>query len=126
MKNHIKSESIKERINQLLSTQATTKTALAHAIGMDVSQLSKLLPILFDVPAEGRGEFMTTAQISERLVTYGNIKKPMSVSRLGMLLGQIGYKNVQRRINAIKARGWIVYQRDSEEINSIKKLLAKN
>ena len=88
MKNHIKSESIKERINQLLSTQATTKTTLAHAIGMDVSQLSKLLPILFDIPAEGRGEFMTTAQISERLVTYGNIKKPMSVSRLGMLLGQ--------------------------------------
>ena len=126
MKNHIKSESIKERIHQLLSTQATTKTALAHAIGMDVSQLSKLLPILFDVPAEGRGEFMTTAQISERLVTYGNIKKPMSVSCLGMLLGQLGYKNVQRRINAIKARGWIVYQRDSEEINSIKKLLAKN
>ena len=86
----------------------------------------QLLPILFDIPAEGRGEFMTTAQISERLVTYGNIKKPMSVSRLGMLLGQLGYKNVQRRINAIKARGWIVYQRDSEEINSIKKLLAKN
>ena len=110
----------------MLSTQATTKTALAHAIGMDVSQQSKLLPILFDIPAEGRGEFMTTAQISERLVTYGNIKKPISVSRLGMLLGQLGYKNIQRRINAIKARGWIVYQRDSEEINSIKKLLAKN
>ena len=25
----------------------------------------QLLQILFDVPAEGRGEFMTTAQISE-------------------------------------------------------------
>jgi hypothetical protein len=35
----------------------------------------QLLPILFDIPAEGKGEFMTTAQISERLVTYGNIKK---------------------------------------------------
>jgi predicted P-loop ATPase len=86
----------------------------------------QLLPILFDIPAEGKGEFMTTAQISERLVTYGNIKKPMSVSRLGMLLGQLGYKNVQRRINAIKARGWLVYQRDTEEINSIKKLLVKD
>ena len=27
----------------MLSTQATTKTAMAHAIGMDVSQLSNLL-----------------------------------------------------------------------------------
>ena len=47
----------------------------------------QLLPILFDVPAEGRGEFMTTAQTSERLVTYGNIKKPMPLNRLGVLLG---------------------------------------
>ena len=47
----------------------------------------QLLPLLFDVPAEGRGEFMTTAQISERLVTYGNIKKPMPLNRLGVLLG---------------------------------------
>ena len=47
----------------------------------------QLLPILFDVPAEGRGEFMTTAQTSKRLVTYGNIKKPMPLNRLGVLLG---------------------------------------
>ena len=47
----------------------------------DESNEEQLLPILFDVPAEGRGEFMTTAQISERLVTYGNIKKPMALGR---------------------------------------------
>ena len=35
----------------------------------------ELLPILFDTPAEGRGEFMTTAEISDRLATYGGIKK---------------------------------------------------
>ena len=52
MKNHIKSESIKERINHLLSTQATTKTALAHAIGMDVSQLSKLLNRQGTIPVD--------------------------------------------------------------------------
>ena len=34
----------------------------------------QLLPILFDVPAEGKGEFMTTAEISDKLVTYGGIK----------------------------------------------------
>ena len=85
----------------------------------------QLLPILFDTPAEGKGEFMTTAQISERLVSYGNIKKPMAVSRLGMLLGQLGYRAVQPSINGKRSRGWIVYQRDSEEITSMKRLLAK-
>ena len=83
----------------------------------------QLLPILFDIPAEGKGEFMTTAQISERLVNYGNIKKPMSVSQLGMLLGKAGYRAVSRRINGTKARGWIVYQRDTNEIDSLKRLL---
>ena len=85
----------------------------------------QLLPILFDIPAEGCGVFMTTAQISERLVSYGGIKKPMTMSRLGMLLGRLGYKNVQRRINMVSTRGWIVYQRDTDEINAIKKLLIK-
>ena len=85
----------------------------------------QLLPILFDVPAEGRGEFMTTAQISERLVTFGNIKKPMALNRLGMLLGTVGYSKVNRRIGGNKTRGWLVYQRDTDEINSLKKLLVK-
>ena len=83
----------------------------------------QLLPILFDIPAEGKGEFMTTAQISERIVSFGNIKKPMPVSQLGMLLGKAGYRAVSRRINGIKARGWIVYQRDTNEIDSLKRLL---
>ena len=85
----------------------------------------ELLPILFDIPAEGKGEFMTTAQISERLVTFGNIKKPMALNRLGMLLGTVGYSRVNRRIGGNKTRGWLVYQRDTDEINSLKKLLVK-
>lgn len=83
----------------------------------------QLLPILFDIPAEGKGEFMTTAQISERLVSYGNIKKPMSVTQLGMLLGKVGYSAVSRRFNGMKTRGWIVYQRDTSEIDCLKRLL---
>ena len=85
----------------------------------------QLLPILFDVPAEGKGEFMTTAQISERLVSYGNIKKPMAMNRLGVLLSTMGYTSVTRKINSSRARGWLVYQRDTEEIASLKKLLVK-
>ena len=91
----------------------------------DESNEEQLLPILFDVPAEGKGEFMTTAQISERLVSYGNIKKPMAIGRLGVLLGQKGYRSVQRQLGGHRARGWIVYQRDTNEIDSMKRLLAK-
>ena len=89
----------------------------------DESNEEQLLPILFDVPAEGRGEFMTTAQISERLVTYGNIKKPMALGRLGVLMSSMGYRSVQRQIGCHRGRGWIVYQRDTDEILSMRRLL---
>ena len=89
----------------------------------DESNEEQLLPILFDVPAEDRGEFMTTAQISERLVTYGNIKKPMALSRLGMVLGTAGFRAVTRKAGSGRARGWIVYQRDNNEINALRRLL---
>ena len=89
----------------------------------DESNEEQLLPILFDVPAEGKGEFMTTAQISERLVTYGNIKKPMALSRLGMVLGAAGYQSTRPKIGERLIRGWLVYQRDTDEIASLKRLL---
>ena len=89
----------------------------------DESNEEQLLPILFDLPAEGRGEFMTTAQISERLVTYGNIKKPMALSRLGMVLGTAGYKATKRKIGNTQTRGWIVYQRDTDEISALRRIL---
>ena len=89
----------------------------------DTSNEEQLLPILFDVPAEGKGEFLTTAQISERLVTYGNIKKPMALSRLGMLLGAHGFQ--KKTIGVQRLRGWLVYQRSMDEINANKRLYAK-
>ena len=89
----------------------------------DESNEEQLLPILFDVPAEGRGEFMTTAQISERLVTYGNIKKPMALSRLGMVLGAAGYRSTRPKIGGRLIRGWLVYQRNTSELDSLKHLL---
>ena len=89
----------------------------------DESNEEQLLPILFDVPAEGREEFMTTAQISERLVTYGNIKKPMPLNRLGVLLGTAGYP--KKVIGKQRLRGWLVYQRSTDEINANKYLYAK-
>ena len=89
----------------------------------DESNEEQLLPILFDVPADGKGEFLTTAQISERLITYGSIKKPMALSRLGMLLGAHGFQ--KKTIGVQRLRGWLVYQRSTDEINANKRLYAK-
>ena len=52
MKNPITSELVRERINQVLSTQSTTKKELAEAIGMDVSQLSKMLNNETKIPVD--------------------------------------------------------------------------
>ena len=90
----------------------------------DACNEEQLLPILFDVPAEGKGEFLTTAQISERLVSYGNIKQPLPLNRLGMLLGAHGYE--KKMIGSKRLRGWLVYQRNTEEINANKSLYAKS
>ena len=83
----------------------------------------QLLAVYFDIPAEGKGQFMTTAEISDKLVTMGSIKRPMSLSRLGMVLQQAGYQS--KRINHGKLRGWVVHERDSEEINANRKIGAK-
>ena len=81
----------------------------------------QLLPILFDIPAEGKGEFMTTAEISDKLVTYGGIKKPMNSRKLGMLLSKRGYTKRTMYISGTMVRGWIVYQREADEIKLVKK-----
>ena len=74
----------------------------------------QLLAVYFDIPAEGKGQFMTTAEISDKLVTMGSIKHPMSLSRLGMVLQQAGYQS--KRIGKTRIRGWIVYERPLDEV----------
>ena len=82
----------------------------------------QLLPILFDIPAEGKGEFMTTAEISDKLVSYGGIKKPMSIRQLGMLLAKRGFQKKQVYLSGSNVRGWIVYKRQTDEIERLKKI----
>ncbi len=85
----------------------------------------ELLKVYFSVPASDsmNAKFLTTAEISEKLISAGNIKRPMSLSRLGMILGQHGF--IASRHGTPARRGWIVYERDSEEINAERKLLSK-
>ncbi len=90
----------------------------------------QLLPVLFDIPAEtgvspgtashsvsGQVKFLTTAQISQILVDYGSIKRPMALNRLGMLLTQMGFQKVRRGQQGL--RGWIVYQRNTDELQRL-------
>ena len=85
----------------------------------------QLLGVLFDIPAEGRGEFLTTAQISDVLVREGSIKRPMPLNRLGMILGKQGYRSVTRGTRDCRTRGWLVYQRSSDEIKANQRLYAQ-
>ena len=84
----------------------------------------ELLPILFDKPAEDRGEFMTTAEISDRLATYGGIKKPMSIRKLNAILERHEFKAVRPYVDGKQVRGWLVYRRKQDEIEIKQKELA--
>ena len=83
------------------------------------------MDVYFAVPAADsvNSKFLTTAEISEKLISAGNIKRPMPLSRLGMVLGQHGF--IASRQGTLARRGWIVYERDSEEINAERKLLLR-
>lgn len=69
-------------------------------------------------------EFLTTAQISQKLIDFGSIKRPMSLQRLGMILQKQGF--CPKRVGA--SRGWLVYQSSMEEvkINKIRYAKAEN
>ncbi len=84
----------------------------------------ELLPLLFDKPAEGKGEFMTTAEISDRLATYGGIKKPMSIRKLNAILEHHEFKAARPYVDGKQVRGWLVYKRKQDEIEIKQKELA--
>ena len=92
----------------------------------DESNEEQLLDVYFAVPTidASNAKFLTTAEISERLIYYGNIKKPMTLSRLGVLLSQKGFLSV-RRGNPSR-RGWIIYERESQEVNAERAILSKH
>ena len=84
----------------------------------------QLLAVYFDVPADGYGTFMTTAEISDKLVIKGSIKKPMPLNRLGMILRKAGFQS--KMVGITRTRGWIVRERDTEEINANRSIEGKS
>ena len=92
---------------------------------LDEGNEAQLLMVYFAVPAQDspNAKFLTTAEISEKLVTYGNIKHPMSLKQLGNVMSSKKFIGDRRGTPA--RRGWIVYERDSEEINAERRRLAQ-
>ena len=66
---------------------------------------------------------MTTAEISDKLVIKGSIKKPMPLNRLGVVLRKAGYKDVRRGMQ--RTRGWLVEELGAEEINANRRIYGK-
>ena len=71
-----------------------------------VSNEAELLPVYFQPanPGDNGAEFMSAAEISSLLVSYGNIRQPLPINKLGSLLQKAGYQ--QRRVNG--KRGYTV------------------
>ena len=76
----------------------------------------QLLAVYFDIPSANSGTFMTTAEISDRLVIKGSIKKPMNMVQLGMLLKKSGFQSKQ--CGPSRTRGWLVRERSADEVNA--------
>ena len=47
----------------------------------------------------------------------------MSVTKLGTILSTARHKAVRKRIANIQTRRWIVYQQDTDETHSLKRLI---
>ena len=84
----------------------------------------QLIPVYFDIPQKGEEIFLTTAEISDKLVSWGNIKKPMPLNRLGAILKNLGFKDARR--GSMNTRGWLVRERGLEEVNANRKLLVND
>ena len=83
----------------------------------------QLIPVLFDLPhkhpaGDSHTVFLTTAEIQRYLNNYGDIKRPVSITKLGMLLAKYGFEKGHTH----KGNVWRVYQYDGEEIKNMKRV----
>lgn len=86
-----------------------------------LSTEEELVPLLFDVPADGKGEFMSNSEIQACLMDAFTIKSPLDKGRISSTLRKMGCTNSNLRVNGQKTRGWYVYKRNADEIKAFKK-----
>ena len=80
----------------------------------------ELLKLWFDTPADGKGEFMTAAEISDILVTKGGIKKPMPLQLFTMMMKRNGFVPTRITTGGHRLRGFRVYKRTDDEVKRLK------
>lgn len=101
----------------LMKWNCITRTSRAQPSEED------LLFVYFDIPKEGQGQFMTTAEISAKLISWGAIKYPMNGVQMGMLLGKSGFQS--KRGTDGQKRGWLVRERPLDEVQANRNLAAR-
>ena len=83
----------------------------------------ELLDVYFDVPRTDPDNpetrqvtFLTPAEISAKLTTWGNLKKPISIRKLNVLMEKKGYQRI--RHGGKRQRGFLVVELEASTINS--------
>ena len=85
----------------------------------------ELLKLWFDTPAQGKGEFMTAAEISDILVVKGGVKKPMPLQSLSVVMKRNGFLPTRITTAGRRLRGFWVYKRTEDEVKLLKESLRK-
>jgi hypothetical protein len=73
-------------------------------------------------PGDANAKFLTTAEISSRLISYGNIRHPMDIRALSAILRKLGF--IGKRDKTHSHRGFLVIEKTTAEIEMARKQLA--
>ena len=68
-------------------------------------------PVKADHPS---AMFLTLAEISAKLIQYGNLRKEPEPRRLGAIMSRLGFEKATKGHN--KTRGYIVYEHTEREV----------
>ena len=85
----------------------------------DRSPEEELLDVYFDIPKAPGVEtrtvkFLTSSEIQAKLVSYGNLHRPIPLRTLCQMLDNKGYQ----RMRSSRKRGYLVVELEATEINS--------
>lgn len=84
----------------------------------------QLIPVYFDIahPGQEGAIFLTTAELKARLTNLGNLKNPMEIRQLGLLMKKLGYEPI--RTGHKRQRGFLVIEKSADMVHSNRKLQA--
>ena len=104
---------------QRLSITFDEEQPLARSYWNDRTPEEELLDVYFDMPRPVGKEtrtvhFLTTSEIQAKLISYGNLHRPIPLRTLCQILDNKGY---QRMRNGNR-RGYLVVELEATEINS--------